>query len=100
MSLQDILESLLGTIQDAGVDLSSIHDAAGLAAALDASGIDISGLSNDQLDYLLDHLPDAGGAAVASTGAAPLKFGSWEKWPSGYWYERDPDGNYTGNWGS
>jgi hypothetical protein len=29
-----------------------------------------------------------------------LRFGSWEHWSSGYQYERDPDGNYTGRWSS
>jgi hypothetical protein len=29
-----------------------------------------------------------------------LRFGSWEKWQSGYQYERDPDGHYTGRWSS
>lgn len=29
--------------------------------------------------------------------AAP-RFGSWEKWPSGTWYEYTPDHTSTGNW--
>lgn len=28
----------------------------------------------------------------------PVQFSGWEKGGSGYWYEYDPDGNYTGNW--
>ncbi|HZW29355.1 MAG TPA: hypothetical protein VFF52_01525 [Isosphaeraceae bacterium] len=28
------------------------------------------------------------------------RFGEWVKWPSGYQYERDPDGHYTGRWSS
>ena len=31
-------------------------------------------------------------------GTDPVQFSGWEKGSSGYWYEYDPDGNYTGNW--
>ena len=31
-------------------------------------------------------------------GTDPVQFSGWEKGSSGYWYEYDPDGDYTGNW--
>ena len=102
MTPQDLLDSLADTLGNSGVDLSSITDAAQLAEAMNVAGLDASALSDDQLDYLLDNLRHAdSGAAAASTGAAPVKFAGWEKSSSsGYWYEYDPDGNYTGRWSS
>lgn len=29
-----------------------------------------------------------------------VRFGTWEKWPSGTMYEKAPDGSYTGNYGT
>jgi hypothetical protein len=43
------------------------------------------------------HAPGHGSNPGHSGG---VRFGEWVKWPSGYKYERDPDGHYTGRSGT
>ena len=39
-----------------GVDLTILHDIPGLVDTLSSAGVDLSGMTNEQLDYVLQHM--------------------------------------------
>ena len=76
MDLHHLWDSLTDALQ--AVDLSSIHQIADFSEALSGARIDVSGFTDDQLDYMLKHIPhDLVQEGMASTSSQPL-FGSWE----------------------
>jgi len=72
-----------------------------LAQLMSKAGIDISQYDGEQLRQILDHFHNSNSEPILSetTEATRPKvhFRGWEK-DGGYWYEYDPDRNYTGRW--
>lgn len=62
-----------------GVDLTIIHDIPGLIDTLSSAGVDLSGMTNDQLDYVLRHL------LPGHHGPGQVLFGALDSWGRPYW---------------
>jgi hypothetical protein len=106
------LESVLSFLADGGpegLDASFLsgESAGGMLAMLQHAGIDLSSLSEAELNVLLEAFPELDGSTlVASTmsgdpgsSTPEVRFGSgreWEYWGDGTYWERGPDGSYTG----
>jgi hypothetical protein len=108
MALESLLDFLSGNPAE-GFDPACLAgaDAGAMLAALQEAGIDPASLSDADLDVLLDACPELASdvLAVSADAASPappaeVRFGSdreWEYWGNGTYWERGPDGSYTGN---
>lgn len=88
----DDFQDLFENLSSSGISLGDMSFDQLTDMMVDA-GINISDLTDDQISQLME-----------ATGRAPssgdgVRFGSWEQSEySKVWYEKDPDGNFTGDW--
>jgi hypothetical protein len=81
-----LFDHLFDFLHDAG---TQFHDTGELADALTAGGLDASHLETIDLEKLL--------TALSENVDLPQAAGDWEYWGNGTYWERGPDGGYTGN---